>query len=104
MVDVVDGVGVHAYWGKNGTNVDSAIKVVKYYTNKTKKPVYVTESSNNGVMSDTNKANQYIDFWRKLDKIDNVHGVTYFISSASNPQFKDETWKGTRIAELVAKR
>ena len=31
-------------------------------------------------------------------------GVTYFVASASNPDFKEEVWVGRKIAPVVGRR
>jgi hypothetical protein len=69
------------------------------------KPIWVTEASNNKAGTSTyHKGLQYLDFWRELQKRPTVQGVTYFVASASNPEFKEEVWVGRNIAEIVGRR
>ena len=104
-VDAADGLGIHIYWS-NVYPMSTALMVLDDYISRFRfKPIWVTEASNNKAGTSTyHKGLQYLDFWRELQKRPTVQGVTYFVASASNPQFKEETWVGRNIAHIVGRR
>jgi hypothetical protein len=69
------------------------------------KPIWVTEASNNKAGTPTwRKGEQYLKFWQELQTRPTVQGVTYFVASASDPNFAEEVWVGRGIAEVVGRR
>ena len=104
-VDAADGLGIHIYWS-NVYPMSTALMVLDDYISRFRyKPIWVTEASNNKAGTSTyHKGLQYLDFWRELQKRPTVQGVTYFVASASNPQFKEEVWVGRNIAHIVGRR
>ena len=69
------------------------------------KPIWVTEASNNKAGTPiATKATQYMQFWQELQQRPTVQGVTYFVASASNPEFAEEIWVGRNIGALVGRR
>ncbi len=104
-VEAADGLGVHIYWSNVhpmawGLNVlDDYISRFRY------KPIWVTEASNNKAGTPVHvKATQYIEFWQALQSRPTVQGVTYFVASSINPDFKEEVWVGRGIGRLVGRR
>ena len=68
-------------------------------------PIWVTESSNNkGGTIASDKARQYLAFWKELQKRPIVEGVTFFVASASNPDFKDEIFLGRGMSRIIGAR
>ena len=97
-----DGLGVHTYWS-TAFPMSWAIDLVRQVTSlHPTEPLFITEASNN--KADTNKGQQYIDFWRDLGLFPQVTSVFYFVSSASHEDFQEEVWTGTNIAEVVGQR
>jgi hypothetical protein len=47
---------------------------------------------------------EYLRFWQELQKRPTVQGVTFFVASASNPDFKEEIWVGRGIGRVVGSR
>lgn len=109
-----DVLGLHAYWASEpGTAfpMPTALHLVdSYVISFPGKELWVTESSNNRPETPENKAEQYIRFWKELRKRPAVKGVTYYVASASDPQWgwgpggTGQIWEGTDIARLVGQR
>lgn len=56
------------------------------------KLIGITEARyNRGRIDDADRAAQYLSFINQLRLRPAVQGVTFFVASASNPQFADET-------------
>ncbi|MCA9936039.1 MAG: peptidoglycan DD-metalloendopeptidase family protein [Ardenticatenaceae bacterium] len=104
-VEAADGLGVHIYWS-NVYPMATALGVLDDYISRFREePIWVTEASNNkSGTSATRKGTEYITFWSELQKRPMVQGVTYFVASASNPQFAEEVWVGRGIAKIVGRR
>jgi hypothetical protein len=69
------------------------------------KPIWVTEASNNKSGTPVHrKAAEYLSFWQELQQRPTVQGVTFFVASASNPEFKEEIWVGRKIGAMVGRR
>lgn len=104
-VKAADGLGVHIYWS-NVYPMSTALNVLDDYIARFRfKPIWITEASNNKTGTPVaTKATQYLHFWQELQKRPTVQGVTYFVASASNPEFAEEIWVGRNIGALVGRR
>lgn len=104
-VEAADGLAIHTYWS-NVYSIERAIDVLDDYISRFRfTPIWVTEASNNkGGTPSYRKAQEYLDFWHALQKRPTVQGVTYFVASASNPDFAEEVWVGKGIAGRVGRR
>lgn len=104
-VKASDGLGIHIYWS-NVYPMATAVNVLDDYISRFRfKPIWVTEASNNKAGTPVpTKATQYLQFWQELQKRPTVQGVTYFVASASNPQFAEEIWVGRNLGALVGRR
>lgn len=104
-VEAADGLGIHTYWS-NVFPMQKALDVLDDYISRFRfKPIWVTEASNNKAGTQVfRKAQQYLDFWREIQKRPTVQGVTYFVASASDPAFKEEVWVGRDIGKRIGRR
>ncbi len=104
-VEAADGLGIHLYWS-SVYPMSRSLDVLDDYISRFRfKPIWVTEASNNKAGTSTfRKGMEYLEFWRELQKRPTVQGVTYFVASASNPDFKEEIWVGRNIAPVVGRR
>ena len=104
-VEAADGLGVHTYWAHNFP-MERALQTLDGFINRfPAKPIWVTEASNNkGGTPPEEKAREYLRFWQQLQQRPTVQGVTYFVASASDPQFAEEVWVGRGIAAIVGAR
>lgn len=104
-VEAADGLGVHTYWAHDFP-MERALETLDGFIRRfPTKPVWVTEASNNkGRVAPEEKAHQYLRFWQRLQQRPTVRGVTYFVASASDPQFAEEAWLGRGIAAVVGAR
>lgn len=103
-VDAADGLAIHLYWSR-AAPVSLALNILDDYISRFRfKPIWVTEASNNKSGSPSVKGRQYLKFWKELQKRPTVQGVTFFVASASNPQFADEVWVGRGIGGVVGRR
>jgi hypothetical protein len=104
-VEAADGLGVHLYWS-NVSPMSRSLEVLDDYINRFRgKEIWVTEASNNKAgTAPEQKARQYLDFWHALQQRPLVKGVTYFVASASNPEYGEEVWVGRGIGKLVGMR
>ena len=67
--------------------------------------IWITEASRKGRgLPPQRLAQEYLRFWRELQTRPVVQGVTYFVASASNPDFANEVWVGKGIGRLLGKR
>lgn len=107
-------LGVHAYWAsEQGTAYPMSTALAhidSHIITYPDKAIWSTESCNNRPETAEKKAEQYILFWNELLKRPTVHGVTYYVTSASNPEWgwgpggTGQVWEGTNIAQLVGQR
>ena len=104
-VEAADGLGIHTYWS-NVYPMDWALDVLDDYISRFRyKPIWITEASNNkGGTSAFRKAQEYLKFWQELQSRPTVQGVTYFVASASNPDFAEEVWVGRGIGARIGRR
>lgn len=103
-VHQADGLGVHIYWS-NVYPMATALTVLDDYITRFRGvPIWVTEASNNKGGNPRDKGREYIQFWNELQRRPTVQGVTYFVASASNPQFGEEVWVGRGIGSVVGSR
>ena len=104
-VEAADGLGIHTYWS-NVYPMARALDVLDDYISRFRfKPIWITEASNNKSGTPVfRKAQQYLDFWREIQKRPTVQGVTYFVASASDPAFKEEIWVGRNIGKRIGRR
>jgi hypothetical protein len=69
------------------------------------RPLWITEASyNRGEASAGQIAKDYLRFWRELQTRPLVRGVTFFVASASDPEFSNQVWVGRSIGRLVGRR
>jgi hypothetical protein len=104
-VEKADGLGVHLYWSTVYPMARS-VDVLDDYINRFRgKAIWVTEASHNQAgPTPEQKARQYLEFWHELQKRPIVQGVTFFVASASNPEFAEEVWVGRGLAKIVGRR
>jgi hypothetical protein len=108
-VNSCDGLGVHAYWHQEmGFAMSGALAVVDEAVRRFPgKPIWVTEASSKSP-DGAEQARQYLSFWQELKRRPAVRGVSFFVASASHPDFQPEVWlaNGTSrgIAEVVGSR
>jgi len=104
-VEACDGLGVHIYWS-SVYPMTTAIGVLDDYIARFRsKPIWVTEASNNKAgVTPTDKAVEYLQFWRALQQRATVQGVTFFVASATSPDFAQEIWLGRGIGARVGQR
>ncbi len=104
-VEAADGIGVHLYWSlfhPMEKSLDTLDDIISRFRNKS---IWITEASNNkSGTSPANKANQYLTFWKELQKRPLVNGVTYFIASARDPKFQDEVFLGKGMSRIIGAR
>jgi hypothetical protein len=109
-VSACDYLAVHAYWASNWPMAWALDVVDEYRSRFPGKPIIVTEASNNKAGTiDSIKGQEYITFWQALRGRPDIYGVTYFIGSASNPDWgwesgSGEIWLGTNIPAIVGSR
>jgi hypothetical protein len=76
-----------------------------YITRFRAKPIWITEASHNqGVVTPLQVAKEYLRFWSELQSRPIVKGVTYFVASASDPDFAGQVWVGKGIGSLIGRR
>ncbi|MCA9920790.1 MAG: M23 family metallopeptidase [Anaerolineales bacterium] len=104
-VEAADGLGIHTYWS-NVYPMQRAVDVLDDYISRFRfKPIWITEASNNkSGTSAFRKAQQYLDFWQEIQQRPTVRGVTYFVASASDPNFQEEVWVGRGIGARIGRR
>ncbi len=104
-VEAADGLGIHTYWS-NVYPMSRAIDVLDDYISRFRfKPIWITEASNNkSGTSAGRKATEYLQFWRDIQQRPTVRGVTYFVASASDPNFQEEVWVGRGIGKRIGRR
>ncbi len=104
-VEAADGIGVHVYWS-NYVTMQQALNIIDDHISRFRAhPIWVTEASRKqGQLTPVQQAQEYLRFWRELQKRPLVQGVTYFVASASNPDYASEVWVGKGIGKLVGRR
>ncbi len=104
-IKAANGLGVHIYWS-DVYPMTTALGVLDDYINRFRGvPIWITEASNNKAGTAVHrKGMQYLEFWKELQKRPTVQGVTYFVASASNPEFKEEIWVGRGLGAIVGRR
>jgi hypothetical protein len=104
-VELSDGLGVHVYWS-DYQPMSRALEVLDDYISRFRfHPIWVTEASRKvKPVNPAQTAQDYLKFWRELQTRPVVKGVTYFVASASNPDFADEVWVGKGLGKLIGRR
>lgn len=108
-VAAADAMGVHAYWSDVFPMTAAVGQVVGAYALFPGKDLWVTEASHNKAgPTGAEKGAQYVEFAGRLGTVPTVRGVTYFVASASHPDFQNEVWvrdgQSVGIAEVVGGR
>ncbi len=104
-VEASDGLGIHLYWSTVYPMQKSLDVLDDYISRFRNKPIWVTEASNNKTgRTSGQKAHEYLQFWDALQKRPIVQGVTYFVASASDSAFAEETWIGKGIGKIIGQR
>lgn len=104
-VDAADGLAIHTYWS-HVYAMDLAVRVVDDYITRFRNvPIWITEAGNgSGQVSAAQKGAEYIAFWSQMRARPAVKGITYFVASSINPEFKHWVWLGTDIGRIVGQR
>jgi hypothetical protein len=104
-IEAADGLGVHLYWS-HVYPMQRCLEQLEDMINRFRsQPIWVTEASNNkGGTTAARKGYEYLQFWQELQLRPQVRGVTFFVASASNPDFAEEVWVGRPIAQIVGRR
>ncbi len=103
--EAADGIGVHLYWSAYQPMAQALSVLDDIISRFRSKPLWITEASfNKGKTTPGQMAKDYITFWRKLQSRPVVQGVTYFVASASDPEFADQVWVGRSVGRLVGRR
>ncbi len=104
-VKAADGLAIHLYWSVY-TPMDQALNVLDDTISRFRNtPIWVTEASNNkGGITASDKARQYLTFWKELQKRPIVEGVTYFVASARDPNFSEEVFVGKGMSRIIGDR
>lgn len=104
-VEAADGLGVHLYWSDIFPLLSALAVLDEMIGRFPAKPIWITEASyNTGGISDAERAKQYLNLISALQLRPTVQGVTFFVASASDPQFEPETWVGKSIAKQLGER
>lgn len=104
-IDAADGLGVHLYWGRGGSMDEALANLDVIIGRFPDTPIWITEASYNADdITDEQRASEYLNFVQALQTRPTVQGVTFFVASASNPQFAPETWVGKNIAKILGER
>jgi hypothetical protein len=103
--EAADGIGVHIYWSNN-FSMQEALSILDDYISRFRdRPIWITEAGrNDGAVSTAKIAQEYLRFWHDLQKRTVVQGVTFFVASATNPDFAQQVWVGTDIGQLIGRR
>ncbi len=104
-VKASDGLGVHLYWSQYQP-MSRALETLDDYISRFRfHPIWVTEASyKSNSPNPAQMAQDYLRFWKELQTRPVVKGVTYFVASASNPEFFKEVWVGKGIGKLIGRR
>lgn len=104
-IEEADGLGVHVYWSAYYSMERALLVLDDIVSRFGDKPIWITEASNNkNGTSPVNKAYEYLAFWKELQRRPTVEGVTYFVASASNPDFKHEVFLGKGMSRIIGAR
>lgn len=108
-IERAHGLAMHSYWSNPNfgmlTHPDSGVKLVDDYILRIRhKPIWITEASNNLGGNWNGKAQEYIQFWREMQRRPAVQGITYFVASAAPGDFVHEIWVGNGIAGRLGAR
>lgn len=103
-VEAADGLGVHIYWSRVLTMREALAVLDDYISRFRFTRLWITEASYNAPLPSGRIAQEYLQFWREIQKRPVVQGVTYFVASTSDPQYAAQTWVGKGIGTLVGKR
>jgi hypothetical protein len=104
-IESADALGVHFYWSADHPLEEGLALLDGVIGRFPEKPIWITEAGyNRGGISDRQRADHYLALIAALRLRPTVQGVTFFVASASDPQFAPETWVGKRIAPLLGER
>jgi hypothetical protein len=104
-VEEADGIGVHVYWSDVVSMKQALNQIDDYISRFRSRSLWITEASRKGRgLPPQQMAQEYLRFWRELQNRPVVQGVTYFVASASNPNYANEVWVGKGIGQLLGRR
>ena len=104
-VEAADGIGAHVYWSDVFSMRQALGQIDDFISRFRSRSIWITEASRKGRgLPSVQLAQEYLRFWRELQTRPVVQGVTYFVASASNPNFANEVWVGKGIGRLVGRR
>lgn len=113
-IRAADGLAIHGYWAVDfpmGATLQMFDDILSFleFNGMADKEIWVTEASNNkGGVSPQTKGAEYIAFWNEMRNRPTIQGVTYFVASATHPDFQEEVWvtngASRGIAEVVGTR
>jgi hypothetical protein len=104
-VEAADGIGVHLYWSTYYPMAQALADLDDIISRFRSRPLWITEASyNQGEATPGQVAKDYLRFWRKLQARPVVKGVTFFVASASDPDFASQVWVGKDLGRLIGRR
>nr|MBP8056620.1 hypothetical protein [Chloroflexota bacterium] len=99
------GMGVHLYWSKLSPMAQALATLDDYISRFRFNLLWITQAGNNQRdLSPVRKGNEYLKFWEEVQKRATVQGITYLVSSTTNPQLTDLAWVGRGIGRVVGRR
>lgn len=104
-IDAAYGLGMHLYWSADYSMQSALATLDEVIAKFPAKPIWITEASyNRDGLSDSERAQTYLNFIAAIKQRPTVEGLTFFVASASNAAFSAETWVGKTIAAQVGNR
>lgn len=104
-VEKANGLGVHLYWSRVAPMAHALMMLDDYISRFRFNLIWITQAGNNQRdLSPVRKGNEYLKFWEEVQTRATVQGITYLVSSSSNPKLADFAWVGKGIGRVVGRR
>ncbi|MCL4871222.1 MAG: M23 family metallopeptidase [Anaerolineae bacterium] len=104
-VEKANGLGVHLYWSRVSPMNQALMTLDDYISRFRFNNIWITQAGNTQPkLSPVRKGNEYLKFWEEVQKRATVHGITYLVSSTSDPKLLDMAWVGRGIGRVVGRR
>ncbi|MBK9049610.1 MAG: M23 family metallopeptidase [Chloroflexi bacterium] len=104
-VEKANGLGVHLYWSKVSPMSHALMTLDDYISRFRFNLIWITQAGNlQPKLSPIRKGGEYLKFWEEVQMRATVQGITYLVSSTTDPKLAPLAWVGRGIGRVVGRR
>lgn len=104
-VEKANGLGIHLYWSKVAPMSHALFTLDDYISRFRFNLLWITQAASlQPKQTATRRGNDYLKFWEKVQTRATVQGITYLVSSTTDPKQAHLSWVGRGIGRVVGRR